>query len=160
MCDVGIIRTYISDHHTILCVLYTVIPVPQHNNKQKTVIKINLCDRNVEHCISYLANETWGIVYEGDAQKAFMWFQGLIELLFDKCFPKQSHLLTYRNRYKMTNKLHTQISEKNILGYQAFFNSENLNLKNEYKQRRNRLIFDFSNELDIHKNNVNEVGNF
>ena len=33
MCDVGIIRTYISDHHAILCVLDTVISVPQHNNK-------------------------------------------------------------------------------------------------------------------------------
>ena len=73
--------------------------------------------------------------------------------------------LTYRNRYKwMTNKLRTQISEKNILGYQAFCDPENLNLKNEYKQRRNRLISDlrnaeikyFSNELDIHKNDVKQ----
>ena len=64
----------------------------------------------------------------------------------------------------MTNKLRTQISEKNILGYQAFCDPENLNLKNEYKQRRNRLISDlrnaeikyFSNELDIHKNDVKQ----
>ena len=100
----------------------TVILVPQHNNKQKkTVIKRNLCDRNVEHFISYLANETWDIVYEGDAQKAFMWFQGLIDLLFDKCFPKQSHILTYRNRYKwMTNKLCTQISEKKYIRLSSF----------------------------------------
>ena len=89
MCDVGIISTYISDHHAIFCVLDTVISVPQHNNKQNIIIKRNLCDRNVEHFISYLANETWYIVYEGDAQKAFMWFKGLIDLLFDKCFPKQ-----------------------------------------------------------------------
>ena len=27
------------------------------------------------------------------------WFQGLIDLFFDKCFSKQSHILTYRNRY-------------------------------------------------------------
>ena len=44
MCDVGIIRTYISDHHAIFCVLDTVISVPQHNNKQNIIIK-----RNVEH---------------------------------------------------------------------------------------------------------------
>ena len=113
MFDVGIIRTYISDHHAIFYVQDTVIPVPQHNNKQNTVIKRNVCDRSVEHFIWYLANETRDIVYEGDAQKAFMWFQGLIDLLFDICFPKQSHILTYRNRYKwMTNKLRTQISEK------------------------------------------------
>ena len=169
MCDVGIIRTYISDHHAIFCVLDNVIPIPQHNNKQETVIKRNLCDINVEHFISYLANEAWDIVYEGDAQKAFMWFQGLIDLLFDKCFPKQSHILIYRNRYKwMTNKLRAQISEKNRLGYQAFCNPENLNLKNEYKQRRNRLISDlrnaeikyFSNELDIHKNDVKQSWKF
>ena len=61
-----------------------------------------------------------------------MWFQGLIDLIFDKCFPKQSHILTYRNRYNwMTNKQRTQISEKILLGYQAFCNPENLNLKNE-----------------------------
>ena len=47
MCDVGIIRTYISDHHAISCVLDTVIPVPQHNNEQNIIIKRNLCDRNV-----------------------------------------------------------------------------------------------------------------
>ena len=112
MCDVGIIRTYISDHHGISCVLDTVIPVPQHNNKQKTVIKRNLCDRNVAQFICFLTNKTWDIVYEEDAQNAFTWFHGLIDLLFDKCFPKQSHILTYRKRYKwMTNKLRTQISE-------------------------------------------------
>ena len=55
--------------------------------------------------------------------------------------------------------LRTQISENNIVGYQAFCNPENLNLKNEYHQRRNRLISDlrnteikyYSNKLDIHK---------
>ena len=137
LCDVGIIRTYISDHHAILCVLDTVIPVPQHNNKQNTVIKINLCDRNVAQFICYLTNEKWGIIYEENAQKTFMWFQELINLFFNKCFPRQSHILTYRNRYRwMPNKLRTQISEKNRLGYQAFCNPENLNLKNEYKQRK------------------------
>ena len=145
--------------------LDTVIPVPQHNNKQKTVIKRNVCDSNVAQFIWNLANETWDIVYEGDVQKAFMWFQELIDLNFDKCFPEQSHILTYWNRYKwMTNKLRTQISEKNRLSYQAFCNSENLNFKNEYKQKRNRLISYlrnaeikyYSNELDIHKNDVKQ----
>ena len=98
LCDVGIIRTYISDHHAIFSVLDTVIPVPEHNNKQNTLIKRNLCDRNVEHFIWYLANETWDIVFDGDAQKTFMWFQGLIDLCFDKCFPKQSHILTYQRK--------------------------------------------------------------
>ena len=145
--------------------LDTVIQVSQHNNKQNTIIKRNLCDKNVEHFISYLTNETWDIVYEGDAQKAFMWFQGLIDLFFDKCFPKQSHILTYRNRYKwMTNKLRTQISEKKILGYQAFCNPENLNLKNEYKQIINRLISDLRKQLKTligkHTNNLERKMSF
>ena len=61
----------------------------------------------------------------------------------------------------MTNKLRTQIS------YQAFCNPENFNLRNEYKQRRNRLISDlrnaeikyYSNELDIHKIDVKQSWN-
>ena len=156
MCDVGIICTYGLD---------TVIPVPQHNNKQKTVIKINLCDRNVAQFICYLTNETWDIVYGDGVQKALAWFQGLIDLLFDKCFPKQSHILTYQNRYKwMTNILRTQISKRKKLWSPASCNPDNFNLKNEYKQRRNSLISDlrnaeieyYSNELDIHKNYVKQ----
>ena len=59
------IRTYTSDHHAILCVLDTVIPVPQPNNKPKTVIKRNLCDRSVAQLICYLANETCDIHISG-----------------------------------------------------------------------------------------------
>ena len=58
MCDVGIICTYISDHHAIFCVLDTVISVPQHNNKQNIIIKRNLCDRNVEQFISQMRHGT------------------------------------------------------------------------------------------------------
>ena len=35
-CSVGIIRTYISDHHAIFCILDNVAP---QNNKQNTIIK-------------------------------------------------------------------------------------------------------------------------
>ena len=120
------------------------IPVPQLNNKQKTVIHINVCDRNVAQFICYLTNETWDIVYGEGAHDAFTWFQGLIDLFFDKCFSKPSHILTYQNRYKwmINNKLRTQICKKCILGYQAFRNPDNFNLKNKYKQRRNSLISD------------------
>ena len=71
MCDVRIIRTYISDHHAIFCVLNIVISVPQHSNKQNTVIKRNVCNRNVAQFICYLAKETWHIVYREGTQKAF-----------------------------------------------------------------------------------------
>ena len=55
-------------------------------------------------------------------------------------------------------------NQRKKIGYQAFCNPENFNLKNEYKQRRNRLISDlrnaeikyYSNDLDIHINYVNQ----
>ena len=46
--------------------------------------------------------------------------------------------IAFGTKFKVENKcrltIYTQISGKNILGYQAFCNPENLNLKNEYKQ--------------------------
>ena len=115
MCKAGIIHTYISDHHAIFCILDNVMP---HNNKQNTITKRNFCDKNVTLFNRYLENEAWDIVYREGVQKAFTWFQGVIDLFFDKCFQKQPYILTYRNRYTwMTNKLRTQINEKNILGF-------------------------------------------
>ena len=35
-------------------------------------------------------NETWDIVYTECAQKAFTWFQGVMDLFFDNCFQKCS----------------------------------------------------------------------
>ena len=60
MCKEGIIRTYISDHHDIFCIVDNIMP---HNNKQNTISKINLCDKNVTLFNRYLENETWDIVY-------------------------------------------------------------------------------------------------
>ena len=59
----------------------------------------------------------------------------------------------------MTNEMRTRITTKNKLGYNVFLNPENINLKNEYKHKRNRLISDlrnmeinyYSNELEINK---------
>ena len=68
--------------------------------------------------------------------------------------------MTYQNRYPwMTNEMRTRITTKNKLGYKVFLNPENINLKNEYKPKRNRLISDlrnleinyYSNELEINK---------
>ena len=59
----------------------------------------------------------------------------------------------------MANEMRTRITTKNKLGYKFFLNPENINLKNEYKLKRNRLISDlgnmeinyYSNELEINK---------
>ena len=50
-CSVGIIRTYISDHHTIFCILDNVAP---QYNEQNTIIKINLCDKILQHFLNIL----------------------------------------------------------------------------------------------------------
>ena len=58
--------------------------------------------------------------------------------------------------------MRTQITEFFLLGHKTFRNPENLELKNEYKQKRNRLISDlrnteityYSNELELHKNDI------
>ena len=54
---------------------------------------------------------------------------------------------------------------KNVLGFQAFCNPENLNLKKEYKQKRNCLISHlrnaeikyYSNELDINIDDILKI---
>ena len=56
-------------------------------------------------------NETWDIVYTEGAQKAFTWFQGVMDLFFDNCFQKRIITMTYRNRFNwMTKKMRTQIT--------------------------------------------------
>ena len=71
--------------------------------------------------------------------------------------------MTYQNRYPwMTNEMRTRITTKNKLGYKVFLNPEDINLKNEYKLKRNRLISDlrnieidyYSNELEINKYDI------
>ena len=116
MSKAGINHIYISDHHAILCILDIVIP---HNNKQNTIKK--LCNRNVKQFNRYLENEAWDIVYREGVQKAFTWFQGVIDLFFDKCIKKQHCILTYRNRYTwMTDKICNQISETNYSVFKPF----------------------------------------
>ena len=59
MCKAGIIRTYISHQHAIFCILDNGMP---HNNKQITISKINLCDKNVTQFNRYIKNETCDMV--------------------------------------------------------------------------------------------------
>ena len=65
----------------------------------------------------------------------------------------------------MTNDIRTRITTKNKLGYDVFRNPENINLKNEYKQKRNRLISDlgnveieyYINELELDKADIKKI---
>ena len=95
MCDVGILCPYISDHHAIFCILKT------HKSPKR-----NLCEKNIARFNWSLQRETWDLVYTQETQKGFTWFQRSVNLLFDKCFNKQTYLITYGNRYPwMTNEL-------------------------------------------------------
>ena len=162
--EIGIIRSYISDHHAIFCIMNNTV---NQANKQY-VTKRNYCDKHIAQFCNYLMHETWEDLGELGAQKAFTWFQGAIDLMFDKCFQKRTFAMTYRNRYVwMTNKLRTQITEKNILGLEAFKNPDNIELKETYKRKRNKLTSDmrnteieyYSNQLDIHKNDTKNMEN-
>ena len=71
--------------------------------------------------------------------------------------------MTYQNRYPwMTNEMRTRITRKNKLGYMVFLNPEDINLKNEYKLKRNHLISNlrnietdyYSNEFEINKYDI------
>ena len=70
--------------------------------------------------------------------------------------------MTYQNRYPwMTNEMRTRITTKNKLGYKVFLDPEDINLKNEYKLKRNRLISDLRNmEIDYYSNElqINKYG--
>ena len=104
-------------------------------------MKRSFCEKNIAQFSHNLKNETWDIVYEESTQVAFTWFQGVIDLFFDKCFQKRLFKMTYQNRYPwMTNEMRTRITTKNKLGYKVFLNPENINLKNEYKLKLLRGI--------------------
>ena len=103
MCDVGILRPYISDHHAIFCILKI---DKSHNNPQTFSVRKNILGFN--QC---LLSETWDLVY---TQKGFTLFQGLVDLFFGKCFQKQIYTITYKNLYPwMTNELRANILKKN-----------------------------------------------
>ena len=103
--NVGIIRTYISDHHAIFC-LFNETKLQHY--KQNSFMKRSLCERNIAQFSHNLKKETWDIVYEQSTQSAYTWFQGVIDLFFDKCFPKRLFKMTYQNRYPwMTDEIRT-----------------------------------------------------
>ena len=62
----------------------------------------------------------------------------------------------------------TRITTKNKLGYDVFLNPENINLKNEYKLKKNRILSDlrnmeidyYSNEIEINKYDIKKHGKF
>ena len=84
MCDVGILCPYITDHHAIFCILKT-------HKSQSLSLLLNI---TYARFIRNLQRETWDLVYTQGTQKGFTWFQRSVNLLFDKCFNKQTYPIT------------------------------------------------------------------
>ena len=131
ICDVGILRPYISDHHAIFCIL----KIEKSHNKPQTFTKRNYCEENIARFNQCLLSETWDLVYTQDTKKGFTWLQGLVDLFFVKCFPKQTYTITYKNRYPwMTNELRANILKKNKLGQEVSKTPNDLLLCKKYRK--------------------------
>ena len=112
-----------------------------------------------------MQKESWGNIYYLSTQEAYTYFQTLIDYYFKESFIKQAVTITYRNRYPwMTNSLRTKITEKNKLGLQALKKPNNKELNKTYKTCRNEIISElrnteikyYSNELELHKNDLSK----
>ena len=106
--NIGIICTYISAHHAILC-LFNETNLQYYI--QNTTTKRS--EKNIAQFSHNLKKETWDIVYEESTQVAFTWFQGVIYLFIDKGFQKLLFIMTYQNRSPwMTDEMLTRITTK------------------------------------------------
>ena len=156
--NTGIIRTYISDHHAIFC-LFNETKLQDY--KQNSTMKRSFCEKNIAQFSHNLKKMRLGILF---MKRVHRWHsrgsKASLICSLTNAFKKRLFKMTYQNRYPwMTNEMRTRITRKNKLGYKVFLNPENINLKNEYKLKRNRLISDLrnmeinysSNELEINK---------
>ena len=112
-----------------------------------------------------MQKESWGNIYYLSTQEAYTYFQTLIDYYFKERFIKQAVTITYINCYPwMTNSLRTKITEKNKLVLQALKKPNNKELNKTYKTCRNEIISElrnteikyYSNELELHKNDLSK----
>ena len=161
MCDVGILRPYISDHNAIFCILNDITL----NKRAYTCYKRNFSNKNISKFKKLMQKESWGNNYYLSTQEAYTYFQTLIDYNFKESFKKQAVTITYRNRYPwMTNSLRNKITEKNKLNLQALKKTDNKELNKTYKTYRNEIISElrnteiryYSNKLELHKNDLSK----
>ena len=158
----GILRLSISDHYAVFCV-NTSINVKA--NKQ-TVTKRNYSQKSISKFTKSLTNQSWISINILDVQSAFSWFQRVIDLHFEEHFPKQTFTMTYKTRLPwLTEKLRTQIKEKNAMHTQVILNPSNTLLNSEYKRLRNELTSSlrncelqyYSNKLELNKSDLKKT---
>ena len=155
----GILRLSISDHYAVFCV-NTSINVKAD---KQTVTKRNYSQKSISKFTKSLTNQSWISINILDVQSVFSWFQRVIDLHFEEHFPKQTFTMTYKTRLPwLTEKLRTQIKEKNAMHTQVILNPRDTLLNSEYKRLRNELtsslrnckLLYYSNKLELNKSDL------
>ena len=158
----GILRLSISDHYAVFCV-NTSINVKAD---KQTVTKRNYSQKSISKFTKSLTNQSRISINILDVQSAFSWFQRVIDLHFEEHFPKQTFTMTYKTRLPwLTEKLRTQIKEKNAMHTQVILNPSNTLLNSEYKRLRNELTSSlrncelqyYSNKLELNKSDLKKT---
>ena len=97
-------------------------------------------------------------------QPAFTRFQAVIDHHLNNNFKMQTIAMNYKNRHPwMTEELRTQIKHKNAL-YAAKLKKSDKDIQEKYKKLKNELtssmknkeILYYSNQLEIHKNDISK----
>ena len=125
--------------------------------------KRSFCDKYIYSFNNRLRNESWDFVYETDSiQLAFTRFQGVIDQHFEYNFKMQSFIINYKNRHPwMTQALRTQIIRKNEIHTIALATKDKTKFDDHNKVKnllksslRNAEILYYSNQFDLHKNDL------
>ena len=158
-CFSGILKTSISDHYGIFCIDNDC----NLNNDKVQIVKRSFTLKNIANFKNYLQNVTWDFVYlSDDIESAYQRFQGVLDQLLNTNFKKQTYTMNYNNRHPwMTAALRAQIKQKNKL-HSLAISSRDDKIMDDYKETkknlqsalRNSEITYFSNQLDIHRNDM------
>ena len=161
-CKSGIFRLSISDHYAIFCIINTIHVRPDKH----TIIRRNFNQKNICKFTKCIKNEVWIVLNSLDVQNAFSWFQRVIDLHFGENFPKRTFTMTYKNRLPwLTEKLRTQIKDKNAMHTMVILHPDDQLLRVKYKKLRNELtslirnseINHYSDELELHKSDLHKT---
>ena len=161
ICDVGILRPYISDHHGIFCVMNS----EKSRDIKQSYVKRNFTKISIKEFIRCINRKIWDVIYHCDIQTAFTRFQDVYNLNFEKCFPKKTYMINYKNRHPwMTANLRSLIIEKNRLRLLSHKNPGDLVITAELKQNRNQLTSDlrnaeiryYSKQLELNKRDLTQ----
>ena len=158
----GILRFSISDHYAIFCISNTI----KMTVDKQTITKRNFSQKAISRFTKCVRSQSWISLDSLDTQNAFSWFQRVIDLHFEEHFPKQTITMSYKNRLPwLTEKLRTQIKDKNSMHIQVMRNPDDQQLNLKYKTLRNELtsalrnseLKHYSNELELNKSDLHKT---